>query len=321
MKKVFAMVLVMALCICVIFAQGAAENPAEWAKIVDVVVPASAGGGTDLVARAFFDSIAKSSGNNIAIVNNTEGNCVVAFETVRNAEPDGSKILFFNGGFLTRVASGIYDKSVEDFKVIAATYGQEPSYALLVSADSKYKTIEELDAAVKANPGELLFGCNIGGTTQVMGMELAGAMGGDFKYVHSGSDTTTLTELVGGNIDVCYANVNQARQYVESGKAIALGILGQDLQPTRSSVLPEIPNMVELGYDVCFKVYLLVLGPKTMSDELALKIHDYLVAANSDPAVIEILTPGGFANQNFVPFDEAPATVLKDQQSYVSAFK
>lgn len=216
MKKLLVVAFIAILTIGIVFANGAAESdPASWAKTVDVVVPAKAGGGTDLAARSIFGAVAKLEGNSIGIVNNDSGNCVVAFEEVRNAEPDGSKILYFNSGFLTRVASGIYNHTLDDFKIIAISCGADPAYGIMVAADSGIETIEDLKAKAAAAPGSVLFGCNMGGTTQVAGNKLADALGVEFKMVHSGSDTSCLTELVGGSIDVCFANVNQAKQYAD----------------------------------------------------------------------------------------------------------
>ncbi len=320
MKKVIAIMLISWMAIGFVFANGTNEaDSAAWAKTVDVIAPVKAGGGTDLAARAIFDKVAKLSGNSIGIVNNDTGNCVVAFEEVRNAEPDGSKILFFNGGFLTRIASGVYNHTVEDFTIIGISHGADPAYALMVSANSGIHSVEDLKAYALANPGKVLFGCNMGGTTQVMGMDLAKTLGVEFKFVHSGSDTATLTELVGGSINVCYANVNQAKQYAESGKAVILGVLGQDNKGTRSPILPEYQNLIELGYDTYFGVYIIVLGPKDMNPELARKIYDYLVQAYNDPDVITLLAPAGLTGV-YVPFDEAHDILVRDQASYVEAF-
>jgi putative tricarboxylic transport membrane protein len=319
MKKLLTVLLILTVAFAA-FANGETEKADDaWAKTVDVIVPAKAGGGTDLAARAMWDYIAKQEGNNIGIVNNDTGNCVVAFEETRTAQTDGSKILFFNGGFLTRIASGIYNHKVEEFTPIAVFYGSDPAYALLVSSESDIKTIEDLKAA--ASSREVVFGCNIGGTTQVMANDLAKAMGVNFKVVMSGSDTTALTELVGRSIDVCYVNVNQARQYVESGKAVALGILGQDNTPAkRSPVLPDVPNMNELGYDVSFGVYFIVAGPKGMSTALVQKIYNYLVAATQDPEVRALLEPSGLLSDTFTPFDEMADVLKKAQDSYIAAF-
>ena len=317
MRKVLFIALV-AILGGLLFAGGATEE-GEWARTVDVVVPVKAGGGTDLAARAIFDKVAKIADKSIGIINNDSGNCVVAFEEVRNSDPDGSKILYFNTGFLTRVAAGIYNHTIDEFKVIGVSHGVEPAYALLVSAESGITDIEQLKEKAKAAPGSMLFGCNVGGTTEIMGRQLADSMGVEFKYVHSGSDTGTLTELIGKSIDVCYANVNQARQYVESGRAVALGVLGQTDEPDRCSILPDIPNLIELGYDVYFGVYMVILGPASMPDELARKIYDYCVEAYADPDVVELLKPAALDGV-FVPYDEAASLLAETQEVYNEAF-
>lgn len=108
-------------------------------KTVEVLVPAKAGGGTDVMARALTTKISKDAGINMTVVNNTDGNGVVAMETVRTAKPDGSKILQFHTTMLIKSAVGVYDKTAaEDFKIVGVSQGKEKAqYVLVVSGDSE----------------------------------------------------------------------------------------------------------------------------------------------------------------------------------------
>ena len=74
------------------------------------------------------------------------------------------------------------------------------------------------------------------------------------NFVESGSDTEKLTALVGGTIDAALVNVNQAKQYVESGKAKALAVVSNGDEGARSSVLPEVPSFQEQGVDCTFSL-------------------------------------------------------------------
>ena len=92
---------------------------------------------------------------------------------------------------------------------------------LVVSGGSSYQTLDDLIGAAKERPGEVMFGVETGGTVHIQTGLFAKAAGIDVKYVEAGSDTEKLTALVGNSIDACFVNANQAKQYVESGKARA----------------------------------------------------------------------------------------------------
>ncbi len=81
-------------------------------KNIDVYVPAKAGGGTDVMARAVANQISKLTGSNLVILNNIDGNGVVALETIRNAKPDGKQIMQFHTSMIIQTAMGKYKYNV-----------------------------------------------------------------------------------------------------------------------------------------------------------------------------------------------------------------
>ncbi|MGE4353379.1 MAG: tripartite tricarboxylate transporter substrate-binding protein [Oscillospiraceae bacterium] len=295
------------------------EPAAEWVKNVEIQVPASAGGGTDVVARALVNYINQNCDSNLTVVNNTDGSGVVAFEKVRNAKADGSTLLHYHTSMLIKVASGVYDKSILDnFTVIAVGQPVEKGgYVLVVPADSGIDTLDDFIALAKSEPGELLFGVETGGSSHVMAGLMSKAAGIDIKYVEAGPDTEKMTALVGGSIDACLVNPNQAKQYVEAGKVKALAIVSTDKEGSRGSVLPDVPSFIEQGVNFSYVINHFILGPKDMDPELAKYINSLYVAAADDPAVKEILVPAGF-DLEFLPFDEG-AEVLNEQQEELSA--
>lgn len=321
MKKalalVLALIMTMSLAACSSGSGGASAGAADvaWAKNVEIQVPAAAGGGTDVMARTLATNVAQQSGSNLTVVNNTDGGGVVAFETTRNAKTDGSTIMHFHTTMLIKTASGLYDKyAAEDFTVIGvAQQVEKGGYVLVVSGDSEFKTLDDVIAKAKASPGELLLGVETGGSSHVMAGLFAKAAGIDFKYVEAGPDTEKLTALVGGSIHMALVNPNQAKQYVESGKAVALAVVSSDADGSRGSVLPDVPSFIEQGVDFYFGTYLFLLGPKGMSEELARKIYDYYAAAALDDEVNKVLGPAGF-QQAFLPFEDGPATIRAQQE-------
>lgn len=282
-------------------------------KTVEVLVPAKAGGGTDVMARALTTKISKDAGINMTVVNNTDGNGVVAMETVRTAKPDGSKILQFHTTMLIKSAVGVYDKTAaEDFKIVGVSQGKEKAqYVLVVSGDSKAEDLNDFLEAGKS--GEIKLGVETGGTSHIMAGLFVKASGINAKFVESGSDTEKLTALVGGTIDAALVNVNQAKQYVESGKAKALAVVSNGDEGARSSVLPEVPSFQEQGVDCTFSTLNLFCAPKEMSDELTKQLYDYYAAAASSDEVNEILQPAGM-DMEFFPYEEGIKKVQEQQE-------
>lgn len=315
-KQIVRVMLVGALGLLSLTGCGKSAGGSGLPKNIELQVPAKAGGGTDVVARALGTQISKDSGSNIAIQNNTDGSGVVAMEKVRTAKPDASTLLFFHTTMLIKTATGVYDHSaVEDFTTIAVGQSTEKcGYVLVVPGDSPYNTTDELVAAAKAAPGTMLFGVETGGSSHIQCGLFAQAAGIEIKYVEAGSDTEKLTALVGGSIDAAFVNANQARQYVESGKAKALACFSVDETGGTSNIVPGVTSLVDQGYDCTFSTLFLVLGPKGMDAQLVTKLHDEFANAALNEDVRAILVPAGF-DMTFFSEEEGAKKLAEQQES------
>ncbi|MBQ9911377.1 MAG: tripartite tricarboxylate transporter substrate binding protein [Lachnospiraceae bacterium] len=318
MKKIIAVVLAAVLTAGMLAGCGNSNNGGSTntlPKNVEIMVPAKAGGGTDVMARALANEVMAKSGSTLTIINNSDGNGVVACETARNAKNDGSTLLQFHTTMLIKTASGIYDKSAaEDFKVIAVSRPTEAvSYVLCTKSDSQWDTLDKFLAYAKEN--EVKMGVETGGMVHILTGILSNAAGIKVKYVDAGTDTEKMQALVGGTIDAVLVNVNQASQYIEAGKVIGLAVVGDGKKETRSSVLPDIKNFEEQGVEgVTWSMYNFILAPKTMSDELAKNIHDLYAAAAESEAVNKVLEPAGMA-MRFMSYEEGPEAIRKMQET------
>ncbi|OQB98871.1 MAG: Tripartite tricarboxylate transporter family receptor [Spirochaetes bacterium ADurb.Bin110] len=264
-------------------------------KTVNVYVPAKAGGGTDVMARALANQISKVSGSDFVIINNFDGNGIVAFETIRNARPDGKNILQFHSTMILMTAMGKYKYNViDDFTVIGVAVNPvESGYVFLVSPNAPYSNLKEFIDYAKKNPNKLLVGVQTGGSTHVMAGMLQDSAGIKLKMVEAGSDTEKLTALAGGNIDASFVNANQAKQYIEAGKLRALGVVSSDEKGNRTVILPDIPTFIEQGVNVTFTTMNFILGPKGMNKDLVNKFYDYYKNAAEDKSVDSLLAQSG----------------------------
>lgn len=325
MFRKIALVVLMISVAFMAFANGqeeAASGEVSLPKSIEVQVPAKTGGGTDVMARALAAQVAKDAGINVTVVNNTDGSGAVALEKVYSAKADGSTILQFHTTMLIKKASGVYTRSAaDDYKVIAVSVQKDPaSYMLAVDASSSYYSVDDLVAAAKANPGTLKFGVETGGTAHIMTGMFAQSADIEVKCVEAGTDTEKMAALVGKTIDACFVNPNQAVQYVEAGKVRVLATVSRDIEGGVNPVFPDVKSFPELGYAFCFSNINLFLGPKGMSDELAMKLHDLYANAYADPAVYEVLDPKGFG-MVFLSYEDGLQRVKDTQASLDSVIE
>lgn len=296
----------------------AAEAPASDVKLpkkIEMQVPASAGGGTDVAARALSGYINNNFDTNTTVVNNTDGSGVVAMETVRTGKKDGSQILFFHTTMCIKTATGVYNHvGPEEFKVIGAgTPVEKGGYVLVVPAGD-IKDLDGFVEAAKAANGGMMIGVETGGSSHIMAGMMSKELGIEMKYVEAGPDTDKLTALVGGSINCALVNANQAKQYIEAGKVNAIACFSATDEGGRNSLLPDVPSFKELGYDCVFGTYFYVLANPEMDDATAQAILNMFDAASKDEETKKVLMGTGMAME-FVPYEEAQPTMQAQQDA------
>lgn len=266
---------------------------ARWPKsTVTIEVAAGAGGGTDNRCRIFTNYLQKATGQAMTVINDATGNGTVAYETVRNAEPDGSTLLFYHSTFPIQYYQGIYDHDPadpENFTVIACVVNGGDGNALCVPADAPYDTLDELMAYCREHPGEITFGNQNGGFGQLEALMLADLADVKINFVDAGGQADTIIAMLGGNIDCTFISPDAGAQYEEAGDMKILGICNEE----RSPYYPDIPTMVEQGYDVVLKSDMYVFGPSGMDADLVESINQTFRGAADDQDVIK-----GLANMS-----------------------
>ncbi|MCD8222027.1 MAG: tripartite tricarboxylate transporter substrate binding protein [Clostridiales bacterium] len=294
----------------------AAASDVELPKKIEMQVPASAGGGTDVVARALSSYINSNSDSNTTVVNNTDGSGVVAMETVRTGKADGSELLFFHTSMCIKTATGVYEHTGhEDFKVIGAATPTNKGGYILVTPAGDITDVDSFVEAAKAAGGNMMIGVETGGSSHIMAGMLSKALGIELKYVEAGADTDKLTALVGGSINCALVNANQAKQYIEAGKVNAIACFSATDEGGRNDILPDVPSFAEQGYDGCvYGTYFYILANPEMDDATAQAILALFDAAAKDPDTAAILESAGMGME-FVPYEDAQPAMQAQQES------
>lgn len=220
-------------------------------KTVNLIVPYSAGGGTDVGARLLASVLEKQVGTPFQVVNKPGGGAQVGLTEMVNSNPDGYTLAATN---LPTVPSLYLDAerkaafNRKSFQTVAR-HVVDPS-TLSVLADGPFKSFKDFMDAAKAKPGEIKLGTSgVAGNTHIAGMMLERAAGVKFAFVHFDGGAPAATALLGGNIDAYSDTVGGAPVLQSSGKGRSLVIFDK----TRSRLMPNVATAEELmGY----KVYL-----------------------------------------------------------------
>ena len=236
-------------------AASALVAPALWAPVdswptqsVKVIVPYGAGGGTDILARLVSQKLSEKWGQPVVIENRPGADAMLGTEQAARALPDGYTLVFIAPSHVLNpgMRSSMPYDTVKDFApitMVAAT-----PFALFVNNQLPAKSVRELVALAKAQPGKLTFG-SAESTSRLAG-ELFKTLGQvDILNVQYKSLPTELSDVVGGHIHMGFASLTSVLQFHKAGTMKVLGVSGT----ARSPLAPDIPTMAEqglAGYDV-----------------------------------------------------------------------
>ncbi|MCM8528557.1 MAG: tripartite tricarboxylate transporter substrate-binding protein [Lentisphaeraceae bacterium] len=212
---------------------------------IKVIVPYNPGGGTDTFVRIINKAIQdeKLLPQPIVVVNKPGGATTIGSSFVRYARPDGYTILCLHEALMTTYATGQSPHSPDAFEPISAT--GEDGQMILVSKNSKYKTMKDFMDAAEQNPNTVKFGVSLNAPPHFSGIMLEKINGAKFRFVPTGGAAKRLSSLVGGHIDAAIFTVSEYVRFKESGLE-ALAYLSDERHPT----VDYVPTGKELGYPV-----------------------------------------------------------------------
>ena len=251
-------------------------------RAITLVVPFPPGGSTDQMARAIGPKMKDVLGQSVIIDNKPGATGTVGAGFVKRAAPDGYTLLVTSLGPLVIVPHllpNVPYNAATDFDYI--TVGLQSPNVLVVPENSPYKTVADLIAAQKANPGKLSFGSSGSGSSDHLATEIfwqqTGTSGIHVPYKGGGP---AITDAVGGQLDALFANVNSVIQFIRVGKLRVLAVAGTKQSP----VLPNVPTFAELGYkDIVAYSWQAVVAPKGLPTDVKVKIYKAVIAGLNDP--------------------------------------
>jgi len=222
----------------------ATAQPAFPSRPIRIVVPNAAGGAADLTARAVGQKMAAALGQPVVIDNKPSAGGVVAGEQVARAEPDGHTLLLISSG--SAVSAALFKKLPFDTLADFAPVSQMARFdlAIAVAANGRFKTLGELLAWARANPGKLNVGTPQIGTTQNLAAELFKLSAGiDAQVVPFNGTPPVVTAVRGGEIDVLVDILGPLMPHIQGKVLRPLAVLGRERAPE----LPDVPAVRESG--------------------------------------------------------------------------
>jgi len=262
-------------------------------KPVTMIVPFPPGGSTDMIARSVVPKLQEKLGGTFIIDNKPGAGGAVGAVAAKNAKPDGYTIFvsslgpFVIGPHLLKNMG--YDP-IKDFDYITVAV-QAPNI-LAVRADSQFKSLADVLKYLKANPDKMTFASAGNGTSDHLTAELFWQETGT-KAVHVPykGGSPALTDLLGGQVDATFMNINTGLPHVKSGKLRALAITSSK----RSTLLPDVPTMEELGFKgVTVYSWQAFAAPKGLPADIKARFREAVIAGLNDPAVKPKLLELGF---------------------------
>ena len=268
---------------------------------VRLIVPLPAGGVTDLMARIVGKHLQEMWGQAVVVENRPGGNTGVGSRDVEQSPPDGLTLLVAPDSTFTAnpalFSKLIYDPS--DFTPISVLCRGTPM--LMVNPSLPVKTVPELVAYDKANPGKLSYGSFGIGTYAHLSMEeLKQRTGMDLQHVPYKGAAPGLTGLLGNEVQALLLNLSSVEQYTKSGQVRLIAAATEKRVP----VLPDLPTIGESVPGFSTSVWFGLWGPPKMSPELTAKIYADVSKALDLPETKEFfatntLTRVGLSPQEF----------------------
>jgi tripartite-type tricarboxylate transporter receptor subunit TctC len=260
---------------------------------ITVIVPFPAGGSSDAIARSLGPKITARLGQPWIVDNRPGATGAIGASQLKRSAPDGYTVMAASIGVYAMnqwLQKGItYDPS-KDFDLL--TVAVRAPNVLVANPKVPVNTVPELIAYLKKNPGKLAFASSGNGSSDHLTAELFWQKSGTTGlHVPYKGGAPAMTDLLGGQTDVSFVNINTALPYIKAGRLKVLAVTGEQ----RAAVLPKVPTLEEAGVNgVDIYSWQAFAAPKGLPKDVKAKLHGAIVAALNEPDIKAKLVEQGF---------------------------
>ena len=280
-------------------------------QIIHLVVPYPAGGATDIIARQVAAKLGPLLDQTVIVENKSGASGVIGFDYVARATPDGYTLLMGTANLVINVAFGKapYDP-VKDFAPVSTLVSSQN--LLVVRPTLNVKSMAELVAYAKANPGKLTYGSS-GIGTPLMTMELLKSLAGiDMRNIPYRGDAPAITDLMGGQIDMYASTVTGLIGYTKDNQLVPLGVTSNK----RAASLPNVPTIAEAGVPgYQLTSWYGILAPGRTPPNIVKKLNEMIVKVVAMPDIQRQMIEGGSDPSSSTP-EQFESIISSDLEKY-----
>ncbi len=280
----------------------AAQN---WpSRPVRILVPLGAGGFADVPARLLAPAIAKEVGGTFFVENKTGAGSTIGAAEIAKSPADGTNFLFTATPHV--ISAHLYKSlsydALKDFSPVALI--ASGPYVLAVHPDLAAKSVKELIALAKKEPGKIDYASSGNGSAQhLVGAMFATMAGIELNHVPYKSSSQAIQDVLGGRVKVTFAGVPNVLNQVRAGRLRALGVTGSK----RWSDMPDVPTIAEAGvpgYEA--SLWLCMLAPAGTPENIVTRMAEAIGKALHEPDTVQKLHIAGIAPTYMGPKDFGP---------------
>ena len=274
------------------FAANASAQPAYPSKLIRLVVPFPPGGTSDLVGRLFASGLSKRLKQPVIVENKPGGGTVIGTDHVAKSAPDGYTLLLGIPGLAINPAvrkDSLPYNTERDLEAVCDVV--EMPMVVYASVESGFKSLADVIAAAKKDPGTVTYGSAGENSTGYFSMRLLEqACGVRLLHVPFQGSAASMNALLGGHLQLNCDTSYLGAPYVSTGKIVGIATLA----PSRSSLIPNVPTAVEVGVQVESAAWWTIFARRGTPPAVSEQINAALRSTLQDPEVRQTLEKDGF---------------------------
>jgi len=270
---------------------------------IHIIVPTPAGGPVDVMARLIANALPAQLGQNVVVENKPGAGNTIGSKLVAQADPDGYTLMVSAASGLIMSPMIIKNAGYDASSFAPVALIAETPQVLVINPTLPFKSVAELVAYARANPGKLNYSTGGIGTLPHLNAELFKSVSGaNIVHVPYKGGGPALTGVIAGEVQMTFDTLATSLQLIKGGKLRALAIVG----PKRSPDLPEVPAMPEIGYPaVSSGAWTALLAPKGTPPAIVARLNAAANAALKTDAMKTALEKIGAQPRGGTPQDLA----------------
>ena len=278
---------------------GSAVAQSYPSRPIKLIVPFVAGGPPDVIARIVADAVSARIGQTVVVENRPGAGATIGTRSVAAAEPDGHTLLFSSTSSLSIAPALFKNVDYDPVKSFAPVAGvSSGAMVVVVHPDVPAKTVPELVAHAKANPGKLNYGAGVASPPHIAWGLFTTVTGTDVAFIPYRGMAPAMNDLLAGQIQVMIDGTGPLLPHINEGKIRALAVTGK----TRSTDFPHLPTMSESGYpDYVLTFWTGIVAPAGTPAAIVTRLNAAVNESLKSPALIE-----GLARFNVDPTITSP---------------